>query len=91
MEKLDSRVLRSCANPLSLCSEQGGPNSCWVALRAPPFLVALKVDAQRASDPGQPKPEWRLGGKAESETELFVPALWNCINDEIFGIFIVSG
>jgi hypothetical protein len=56
MEILDSRALRSSANPLSLCTEEGGPRSGWDALRAP---EALKVDARRASDPGHPKPEWR--------------------------------
>ena len=44
MEKSDSRSLRSSANPISLCCEQGGPHFGW---DAPTCLL-------------HPKPEWRL-------------------------------
>jgi hypothetical protein len=53
MEKLDSRA---CANPLSLCTEQGGPHFGWDALGQMPFghqpwILRKASGALRASKP----------------------------------------
>ena len=56
MEKSDSRSLRSSANPISLCCEQGGPHFGW---DAPTCLL-------------HPKPEWRLNRQRCKKTDLLL-------------------